>query len=63
MKKLRMQQEMTDRGQLEIRVNARVQARPVKGAQVTVSYTGDPERVIDRRRWKNGTTGACSTTA
>ena len=42
-----MQQEMTDRGQLEIRVNARVQARPVKGARVTVSYTGDPERVIE----------------
>ncbi len=38
-KNLRMQQEMTDRGRLEIRVNARIQARPVSGARVTVSYT------------------------
>lgn len=47
MKNLRMQQEMTDRGRLEIRVNARIQARPVSGAQVTVSYTGDPQNVIE----------------
>ena len=58
MKNLRMQQEMTDRGRLEIRVNARIQARPVSGARVTVSYTGDPQNVIeelitdgDGRRW------------
>ena len=42
-----MQQEMTDRGRLEIRVNARIQARPVSGARVTVSYTGDPQNVIE----------------
>ena len=47
MKNLRMQQEMTDRGRLEIRVNARIQARPVSGARVTVSYTGDPQNVIE----------------
>ena len=45
--KLRMQQEMTDRGRLEIRVNTRIQARPVSGARVTVSYTGDPQNVIE----------------
>lgn len=48
MKNLRMQQEMTDRGRLEIRVNARIQARPVSGARVTVSYTGDPQNVIEK---------------
>lgn len=42
-----MQQEMTDRGRLEIRVNTRIQARPVSGARVTVSYTGDPQNVIE----------------
>ena len=47
MKNLRMQQEMTDRGRLEIRVNTRIQARPVSGARVTVSYTGDPQNVIE----------------
>ena len=47
MKNLRMQQEMTDSGRLEIRVNARIQARPVSGARVTVSYTGDPQNVIE----------------
>ena len=48
MKNLRMQQEMTDRGRLEIRVNTRIQARPVSGARVTVSYTGDPQNVIEK---------------
>ena len=47
MKNLRMQQEMTDRGRLEIRVNTRIQARPVSGARVTVSYTGDPQNVSE----------------
>ena len=47
MKNLRMQQEMTDRGRLEIRGNTRIQARPVSGARVTVSYTGDPQNVIE----------------
>ena len=47
MKNLRMQQEMTERGRLDIRVNARIQARPVSGARVTVSYTGDPQNVIE----------------
>ena len=62
MKNLRMQQEMTDRGRLEIRVNTRIQARPVSGARVTVSYTGDPQNVIEElitgRGRQNGDAGS-----
>lgn len=62
MKNLRMQQEMTDRGRLEIRVNARIQARPCfRGAGDGFVYgrSAECDRGADYRRGRqNGDAGS-----
>ena len=42
--------DRVDRGTLQILVNTRLQNRPVADARVSISYTGDPERIIEELR-------------
>mgnify|MGYP005787245253 FL=1 len=42
-----MQQNNTDRGTLQVNVVTALQNRPVAGARVTISYTGEPERPLE----------------
>ncbi len=42
--------DQVDRGKLQILVNTRLQNRPVADARVSVSYTGDPEQIIEELR-------------
>lgn len=37
-----MQENMVDRGRLQIQVRTEVQNRPIAGARVSISYTGAP---------------------
>ncbi|MDY2938654.1 MAG: peptidoglycan-binding protein [Fusicatenibacter sp.] len=48
MAQLRMQQDQPDRGKLQIWVNSRIQSRPIEGARVSVSYSGEPNRIIEQ---------------
>lgn len=50
MAKIRMQQDTPDRGKLQVWVNTRLQGRPIVGAKVSVSYSGDPQNVIEEVR-------------
>lgn len=45
-----MQQENTSSGGLQITVNSEVPNRPLSGARVRISYTGDPDTVIEEIR-------------
>ncbi|MGN0313520.1 MAG: peptidoglycan-binding protein [Fusicatenibacter sp.] len=48
MAQLRMQQDQPDRGNLQIWVNSRIQSRPIEGAKVSVSYSGEPGRILEQ---------------
>ncbi|MDD7740991.1 MAG: peptidoglycan-binding protein [Lachnospiraceae bacterium] len=48
MAQLRMQQDQPDRGKLQIWVNSRIQSRPIEGARVSISYSGEPNRIIEQ---------------
>ncbi|MCI5649137.1 MAG: peptidoglycan-binding protein [Fusicatenibacter sp.] len=43
-----MQQDQPDRGNLQIWVNSRIQSRPIEGAKVSVSYSGEPGRILEQ---------------
>ena len=47
---IRMQQDVPDRGRLQVWVNTRLQGRPIAGAKVSVSYSGDPGNVLEEVR-------------
>lgn len=40
--------EQIDKGQLMVQVNSNTGARPISDASVEISYTGDPESVIEK---------------
>ena len=42
-----MQQESLSRGGLQITVNAALQNRPIANATIRISYTGEPDQVIE----------------
>ena len=50
MAKLRMQQDTLDRGKLQVWVNTRLQGRPIAGAKVSISYSGDPQNILEEVR-------------
>ncbi len=50
MAKLRMQQDTPDRGKLQVWVNTRLQGRPIAGAKVSISYSGDPQNILEEVR-------------
>lgn len=39
--------DLIDKGELKVQVNSSLAAGPVKNAKVEISYTGDPESVIE----------------
>lgn len=43
-----MQQDMIDRGLLQINITSSVNAFPVKGAKISISYTGVPESTLEQ---------------
>lgn len=43
-----MQQEMTEKGSLQINVTSSINAFPVAGAEISISYTGVPESTLER---------------
>lgn len=48
MEEVRMHQDNPDQGKLQVWVNARTQNRPVAGAEVSVSYSGDPQKILEK---------------
>lgn len=48
MAEVRMHQDNPDQGKLQVWVNARIQDRPVAGAEVSVSYSGDPQKILEK---------------
>jgi hypothetical protein len=42
-----MQENQTDRGRLQIQVNAKILNRPVEGARIRISYTGAPTEPLE----------------
>ena len=42
--------DRVDRGTLQILINTRQQNRPVEDARVSISYTGNPEQIIEELR-------------
>lgn len=48
MAEVRMHQDNPDQGKLQVWVNARTQNRPVAGAEVSVSYSGDPQNILEK---------------
>lgn len=48
MAEVRMHQDNPDQGKLQVWVNARTQNRPVAGAEVSVSYSGDPQKILEK---------------
>ena len=49
-KALCAQQENIDRGTLQITVHSKTDNRPVENALVRISYTGDPNSIIEEVR-------------
>ena len=47
MKQLYAMQEATDTGSLQVNVTSRLQNTPIKGATITLSYTGDPDVTLE----------------
>lgn len=47
MAKIQMQQDMIDRGKLQVWVNTRLQGRPIPNARVSISYSGSPQNIIE----------------
>lgn len=47
MAKIQMQQDMIDRGKLQVWVNTRLQGRPIPNARVSISYSGSPQKIIE----------------
>ena len=47
MKQLYAMQEATDTGTLQVNVTSRLQNTPIKGATITLSYSGDPESTLE----------------
>ncbi len=47
MKQLYAMQEATDTGTLQVNVTSRVQNTPIKGATITLSYSGDPDATLE----------------
>lgn len=47
MKQLYATQETTDTGSLQVNVTSRLQNTPIKGARITLSYTGDPDVTLE----------------
>lgn len=48
MAEVRMYQDNPDEGKLQIWVNTRLQNRPVADAKVSVSYSGDPQNILEK---------------
>ena len=42
-----MQENMVDRGRLQIQVRTEIQNRPIAGARVSISYTGAPGEPLE----------------
>lgn len=42
-----MQDNSTDRGKLQVRVHTAMQNRPIAGARIAISYTGDPGNTLE----------------
>lgn len=42
-----MQDNTTDRGKLQVRVHTAMQNRPIAGARIAISYTGDPGNTLE----------------
>lgn len=49
-RKVRMQQEQTDQGKLQVTVLTEDGTRPVENAMVRISYTGVPDSVLEEVR-------------
>lgn len=47
---VRMQQEQTDQGKLQVTVRTEDGTRPIENALVTISYTGEPDSVVEEVR-------------
>lgn len=47
MKQLYAVQETTDNGSLQVNVTSRLQNTPIKGATITLSYSGDPDVTLE----------------
>lgn len=47
MKQLYAMQEATDSGSLQVNVTSRLQNTPIKGATITLSYSGDPDVTLE----------------
>lgn len=47
MKQLYAMQEATDTGSLQVNVTSRLQNTPIKGATITLSYSGDPDVTLE----------------
>lgn len=47
MKQLYAMQDATDTGSLQVNVTSRLQNTPIKGATITLSYTGDPDVTLE----------------
>ena len=45
-----MQNAESDRGELQVNVTQEVGNRPVEGAEVSISYTGNPSDIIEEFR-------------
>ena len=43
-----MQENHVDQGRLQIQVRSAARAVPVEAAQISISYTGDPERTVEQ---------------
>ena len=42
-----MQTESTDRGRLRVDVTSMLENTPLEGAKVSISYTGEPDQVLE----------------
>ena len=47
MRQLYAMQEATDTGSLQVNVTSRLQNTPIKGARITLSYSGDPDVTLE----------------
>ena len=45
---IRAMQEATEKGQLQINVTSTSGGRPIADARISISYTGVPERTLER---------------
>ena len=43
-----MQNELSEKGKLQINVTSSVNSRPIGEAEISISYTGVPENILER---------------